>query len=567
MTLEMLLARFDGLIQTSADVEKLNATILQWAVQGRLMPQCADDEPAIVLLGQIAIEKKRLAQKKVIKKSKALPRLNQFSQDYLLPTSWFWTHVDDVSLLVTDGEHATPPRVDHEAIPLVTAKNVRDGYLDLSNTDYVTLDTAIRSWQRCNPQHDDLLVVCVGATTGRASLAKFPPDMVLVRSVALIRPHPATIYPEFLEIFIKSPLGQKQIWNQVKQTAQPVLYLNRIKKMRLPLPPLAEQKRIVARVDELLGQTAVLAQQLEAVNEQRRGLNTAVLHQLTQSSNAATVFPLIQRHFDRLYVDADTIAELKQAILQLAVQGRLVPQDDRDENAAALIESIAVKKVSLMDEGRLRKTKRIANVQKSEIPYFLPEGWVWCRWDHVSLLIGDVDHKMPKEVAEGIPYISPRDFVNENEIDFENAKKISPEDFERLVQKIQPEYGDIIFPRYGTIGVNRFVKTHIDFLASYSCAIVKTMHDYIEPRYSFFYSLSPLVQSEIERYTNKTTQPNVGIGSIKKFLFPLPPLSEQKRIVAKVDELFALCDQLVGQLITAENGRVQLLDAVLAQAT
>lgn len=175
----------------------------------------------------------------------------------------------------------------------------------------------------------------------------------------------------------------------------------------------------------------------------------------------------------------------------------------------------------------------------------LPNNWKLVQYADVTTKIGDVDHKMPKETSEGYPYISPRDFLPNNQIDYINAKKISFEDYLELAKKIKPEKGDIIFARYGTIGENRFVNGEIEFLASYSCAIIKHDLSKVLPKYSYYYSISPQIKIEIDKYINKSTQPNIGIQSISKFLFPLPPLAEQLRITNKIESLFENIDKSI----------------------
>ncbi|MBD1833332.1 restriction endonuclease subunit S [Cyanobacteria bacterium FACHB-472] len=269
-------------------------------------------------------------------------------------------------------------------------------------------------------------------------------------------------------------------------------------------------------------------------------------------------FKTFLENFDAIAEAPGGIQKLRSLILALAVRGKLVPQNPEDEPAELLRNQIVVEKQNLEKSKKIAKQRSLTPVQENEQPYLLPSNWCWCRWNDVALHIGDIDHKMPTEVFEGIPYVSPRDFKKENTIDFEGAKKISYEDFERLKRKVQPTKGDIIFPRYGTIGENRLVEVDIDFLASYSCTVIKNFHGYIEPKYSYYYSISKLVKSEIERYTNKTTQANVGIQSIQNFIYPLPPLAEQKRIVEKVDELMALCDNYEAAKQTRDNLRQQL---------
>ncbi len=216
----------------------------------------------------------------------------------------------------------------------------------------------------------------------------------------------------------------------------------------------------------------------------------------------------------------ENVARLNIAILDLAVRGKLVRQEERDESAKELLRRIQVTKAQTGDT--------TSTVQASDVPFAVPCSWQWCRWMDVSVTITDVDHKMPVEQPSGIPYISPKDFTSDGKIDFANAKKITYEDFLVLAERVKPERGDLIFPRYGTIGVNRLVETDLDFLASYSCAIVKYMRGYIDPRYVYYYSLSSLVKSEI----SITAQGCASIGWMaakRKHGIVLPSLPMKRR--------------------------------------
>lgn len=197
---------------------------------------------------------------------------------------------------------------------------------------------------------------------------------------------------------------------------------------------------------------------------------------------------------------------------------------------------------------------------------FEAKGWKVLKWQDAAQKIGDIDHKMPKEVKSGIPYISAKDFLGQNRIDFVGAKMISQEDFNVLSRKIKPQRGDIIFPRYGTIGENRLVETDIDFLASYSCAIIKPNQLLTLPKYCFYYSLSPFVKKEIDTYINKATQPNIGVKSISNFTFPLPTLEEQGRIVVYLDELDTKTTQLIQHYQNKINELKRLKNSVLQSA-
>ena len=237
--------------------------------------------------------------------------------------------------------------------------------------------------------------------------------------------------------------------------------------------------------------------------------------------------------------------QLRNSILQEAIQGRLVPQDINDEPATNLLQQIRKEREDLVKAKKLKKKDLESKpIEEEEIPFELPNSWSWCRLGEVCNDISDIDHKMPPVFPNGIPYISPLNFRKDGSIDYDNAKKISIDDFLQLSKKCKPERGDLIFPRYGTIGVIRKVETDIDFLVSYSCATIKPHLKNIDANYIYYVLLSPLIQQlEIQRYINKTTQPNVGLQSIKLFLFPLPPLVEQHRIVAKIEELMPLVDK------------------------
>jgi len=246
-------------------IKQLRQTIHNLAVRGLLVSQDLTDEPV------------RNVPLKIIVKGRGQIR-ESIEQPFGLPSRWAWRAVDTIADQVTDGEHATPPRVADAQVPLVTAKNVRDGFMDYAQTDWVSRSTAEKAWGRCRPTVGDLLLVCVGATTGRLTVLRQPRDMVLVRSVALIRPN-REVSPDYLELAIRSPVVQQQIWASVKAAAQPCLYINRIQSLLIPIAPLAEQRRIVAKVGELMALCDRLEASLARGEESRSRLLEAVLQE------------------------------------------------------------------------------------------------------------------------------------------------------------------------------------------------------------------------------------------------------------------------------------------------
>jgi type I restriction enzyme, S subunit len=193
---------------------------------------------------------------------------------------WTQTTLAKVCLQITDGEHATPERCeDRSQVPLVTAKNVRSEVMDFSNTDFVPVAVAERCWRRCRPTSGDILMVSVGATLGRLSVLSDSVNMVLVRSVTLIRPDPERIDASYLALHLMSPSTQRDIWGSVKQSAQPCLYLSKTSALSVSFPGLGEQRRIVARVTELRRLCATLRQRLQAQQATQSRLAEALVEQ------------------------------------------------------------------------------------------------------------------------------------------------------------------------------------------------------------------------------------------------------------------------------------------------
>jgi type I restriction enzyme, S subunit len=196
----------------------------------------------------------------------------------------------------------------------------------------------------------------------------------------------------------------------------------------------------------------------------------------------------------------------------------------------------------------------------------LPKGWRWVRLGDVCNKIGDIDHKMPKQSSSGYPYVSTKDFTDDFKISFDQAKCISKEDYLNLSKKMKPEKGDIIFPRYGTIGKNILVDFEKEFLVSYSCAVIKPNHNIVLSKYIYLYSLSPKVTEEIRKYTVETTQANIGIASIKTFIFPLPVIEEQQRIVDELESKLTVCDKIEETISNSLQQAETLKQSILKKA-
>lgn len=254
-------------------VEKLRLSILQDAIQGKLVPQDPTDEPASELLKKIKEEKEQLIKEGKLKKEKCIILDNNYK--IVIPKNWCMCAVQDISLKVTDGEHSTPQRVNSGYV-LLSARNVTNQGLKLDNVDYVDESEFNRIRKRCNPNKKDILISCSGSV-GRVCLADKDNCYVMVRSVAMVRLH-KKIYPEYLVYVLKSDFLQKQIQKSSKITAQANLFLGKIIELQIPLPPAEEQKRIIARLDILMQ----LCDKLENENNNAQKYSSELLQTIMQ---------------------------------------------------------------------------------------------------------------------------------------------------------------------------------------------------------------------------------------------------------------------------------------------
>ena len=341
----------------------------------------------------------------------------------------------------------------------------------------------------------------------------------------------------------------------------------------LPLPPLAEQHRIIAKVDELMA----LCDQLEAAQvdrENRRDrLATASLHRLKEpiaASNDGEFREHARFHLDhlsRLTTRPDQIRQLWKSVLNLAVSGQLVEQHPDDESASELLRNIQAEKERMVKEGVLKRQDSSAPNPAARPLLVMPVGWAITTLGEVALKITDGTHKTPTYLDRGVPFISTKDFSG-GTLDFSHTRFISPQEHAALYKRCDPRRGDMLIGRIGTLGKAVLVDTDIEFSLFVSVGLIRFPHQFIAPRFLRFLLNSPLIEQEFDRikiggatHTNK-----LNLGDLHTVILPLPPLAEQHRIVAKVDELMALCDQLEAQLTTTQTESRRLLEALLHEA-
>ncbi len=486
--------------------QELKNSILQLAIQGKLVEQRAEEGTAEELYQQIQEEKQRLIDEKKIKKEKPLPEITEDEIPFDIPDSWKWVHFNYIANSSL-GKTLDKVKNTGDFKPYLCSINVYWDGIRLEKVKEARFEETELS--KYVLQKGDLLI-CEGGDVGRSCVWDKDITMYYQNALHRVRFY-KNINPYFYKFLIECYKSSGIIDKFSKGVTIKHLVQSSLNAMWIPLPPLAEQKRIVEKIEQILPH-------IDQYEKAWGKLET----------------------FNKRFPD-----DMKKSLLQYAIEGKLVEQKPEEGTAEELYQQIQEEKQRLIAEKKIKKEKPLPEITEDEIPFDIPDSWKWVRLDNISYQIGDIDHKMPATVEKnGIPYISPINFTNDGKIDFDNAKKISIDDFLNLSKKCKPEKNDIIFPRYGTIGVIRMVETDQPFIVSYSCCTIKNLHHFIYPKYIFYVLQSKMIKDEINRYINKTTQPNVGLKSIKMFLFPLPPLAEQKRIVEKLEQMLPLCERL-----------------------
>ncbi|WP_413465596.1 restriction endonuclease subunit S [Leclercia adecarboxylata] len=331
----------------------------------------------------------------------------------------------------------------------------------------------------------------------------------------------------------------------------------------LPIPSQQEQIRIISKYEELMSLCDQLEQQSLTSLDAHQQLVETLLTTLTDSQNAEELsknWVRISQYFDTLFTTEASIDALKQTILQLAVMGKLVPQDPNDEPASELLKRIEQGKAQLVKEGKIKKQKPLPPVNDEEKPFELPEGWEWCKLQNITSKITDGDHKTPPRVTNGYKLLSAKN-VRDGYIDYDNCDYISEEDYLKSRERCLPEMGDLLIVSVGgTIGRSSLIKESANFALVRSVAIIKPL--LFNSNYLKFSMDSFLLQKIINETKRGGAQPCLYLSEISNFLFPMPPEKEQKRIVSKIEHLSSICDRLKSRLQSVQHTQLHLADAL-----
>jgi type I restriction enzyme S subunit len=530
-------------------------------MQGKLVPQDPNDPPASQLLKEIAAEKKRLVKEGRIKTTKPLPSVTADEMPYTLPRGWEWVRLGNCMLKITDGTHHSPPNTESGDCLYISAKNIKDDGVLLGNATYVTKEVHDEIYARCNPEYGNLLYIKDGATTGIVTINNLTQPFSMLSSVALLK-QPPQVDNRFLLYTLRSPFFYREMRAGMTGVAITRVTLTILNNALIPLPPLKEQRHVVAKIDQLMARCDELERLCTEREQKRRSVHTAALKQLLDAHAAdsiADAWQFISRHFGDLYAVKENVTELRKAVLQFAVMGKLVPQNPNDPPASQLLKEVVTEKRRLVKEGMIRASKPLPEIKEEEIPFSLPVGWMWTRLGEIGYTNIGLTYT-PSDVADtGIPVLRSNNIQN-GKLDLSELKRVEVQ----VKESVLVQEGDLLIcARNGSkalVGKTALITNLTEPMAFGAfMAIFRSPFN----QYLLRFINSPLFRRMIDD-VNTMTINQITQDNLRSTLCPLPPLAEQHGIVAKIDQLMALCDTLEHQIDTATSKQTELLDALMA---
>ena len=496
------------------NAQQLKNSILQEAIEGRLVPQDPNDEPASVLLDKIRAEKKRLVKEgKLKKKDLEETPISEDEKPFEIPKSWEWCKLGTIAA-VLGGKRIPAGRklsVENTGHIYIRVSDMKDNTVSTDNLQYVPEDI-FPSISRYIIKKEDVYITVAG-TIGR--VGKIPPELdganLTENADRLIF---SLINQDWLIKCLESNIVQTQIIDVTTKVGQPKLAILRIQTLLIPLPPLSEQHRIVAKIEELLPKVEEYGKAQESLDK----------------------------------LNEELPERLKKSILQEAIEGRLVPQDPNDEPASVLLDKIRKEKAKLVKEGKLILSKPEKKVNNKEVEDLnLPETWTWCQINDICRTFGRIGFRgytkddLRSSPKDGAITLSPTN-INNGTLDLTSCTYLSWEKYEESPE-IQVAEGDIILVKTASIGKCALInEVKHEMTVNPQFVVLKDIK--IFNKYLFYLILSPYVQDKIKNYAIGTSIPTYSQVSLISMKIPLPPLAEQKRIVEKLEQLLHEIEKL-----------------------
>lgn len=479
--------------------EQLKASILQYAIQGKLVEQRPEEGTGEELYQQIQAEKQRLIKEKKIKKEKTLAEITEGEIPFDIPDSWKWVKLGDCTGYAQTKEKVSPKDITGDMWSLDLEDVQKDTGAILVKTkaserkingDKVKFHKGQVLYSKLRPY---LKKILVAPDEGICTPELVPFDTYLIDE-------------NYIAYVLRSPHIDYVINSVTYGVKMPRVGTDTMTNLLIPLPPLAEQKRIVAKIEELL--------------------------------------PLVDRYataYEKLeQFNAKFPEDMKKSILQYAIQGKLVEQRPEEGTGKELYRQIQTEKQRLIKEGKIKKEKPLPKITEDELPFDIPESWKWCRLSDV-IDVRDGTHDSPKYVPVGIPLVTSKNLVN-GVIDYGNVKYITQEDADKINVRSMVDDDDILFAMIGSIGNPVLVKKDREFCIKNMALFKRFANTDISMRYVYWFLF--YAQYKLKKEASGGVQSFISLSRFREHLIPLPPVAEQNRIVAKLEEILPLCERL-----------------------
>ena len=486
--------------------QELKNSILQLAIQGKLVKQRPEEGTAQELYAQIQAEKQRLIKEGKIKKEKPLPEITENEKPFEIPEGWMWVHLNYIANSSL-GKTLDKVKNTGDYKPYLCSINVYWNGISLEKVKEARFEET--ELEKYSLKRGDLLI-CEGGDVGRSAVWEEDIPMCYQNALHRVRFY-HDINPYFYKYLIECYKGIGIINQFSKGVTIKHLVQSSLNAMWLPLPPLAEQKRIVAEIEELL--------------------------------------PLVDRYeqawtklenFNRRFPE-----DMKKSILQQAIQGKLVEQRPEEGTAQELYAQIQAEKQRLIKEGKLKKEKPLPEITEEEKPFEIPEGWMWVKFGSVVNIVSARRVHQSDWKKEGVPFYRAREIAKLASDGFvDNELFISPELYEEFSKSGVPQLGDLMVSAVGTLGKTYVVKDKDKFYYKDASVICLENYGHILPEYLKYIMASEMMMQQIRRNSGGTTVATLTMVRMAQYIFPLPPFAEQERIVERLEELLAMCERL-----------------------
>ncbi|CQD81066.1 Type I restriction enzyme EcoKI specificity protein [Yersinia intermedia] len=547
-------------------IKKLRELILELAVRGKLVPQDPNDEPASELLKRIAAEKAEQVKQGKIKKQKPLPEISEEEKPFELPVGWEWARVGDIAIF-TNGYAFKSSDFRDAGIGIVKIGDIDStGFISTESMSYVDKSVVEVLPSEFEAEPGCLVIAMSGATTGKLGFNTTNKTFFLNQRVGKISPTLLNKY--YLHYYLETKIAENLSISL--GSAIPNISTVQINNILIPLPPEREQQLIVGKINELKSYCDQLEQQSLTSQDAHSQLVETLLSTLTDSQNAeelAENWARISQHFDTLFTTEASIDALKQTILQLAVMGKLVPQDPNDEPASELLKRIEQEKAQLVKEGKIKKQKPLPPISEEEKPFELPVGWEWCRFEDIVDIQSGITkgRKLQGRKLVTVPYLSVANVqrgyidlsvVKTTEIPLEEMEKYKVYNSDLLIT----EGGD--WDKVGRTAI--WIENDMSYMAHQN-HVFKARK--ILPEQDVVWLSNFLNGPFAREYFSGSSKQTTNLASINKTqlrgcLIAVPPKEEKERIVAKFNDLLLISDTLKSRLQSAQQTQLHLADAL-----